>query len=56
MEYFPAALQDLADCFARLPGIGNNGSHGPQTLRVADGAATKFLNDQTHVVTPFPIQ
>ena len=23
MEYFPAALQDLADCFARLPGIGN---------------------------------
>ena len=23
MEYFPAALQDLADSFARLPGIGN---------------------------------
>ena len=23
MEYFPAALQDLADCFVRLPGIGN---------------------------------
>ena len=24
MFYFPAALQDLADQFARLPGIGGN--------------------------------
>ena len=46
MQYFPAALQDLADSFARLPGIGGKTAQrlAVHVLGMPDGDAQAFAD------------
>ena len=44
--------QDHQELVPRPVGIGNDPRHVPDPLGVADGAAAKFLYNQTHVGTP----
>ena len=46
MQYFPAALQDLADQFARLPGIGGKTAQrlAFHILSLSDDAAQAFAD------------
>ena len=38
MQFFPAALQDLADHFARLPGIGGKTAQQDGDVKVFESA------------------
>lgn len=46
MQFFPAALQNLADQFARLPGVGSKTAQrlAFHVLSLPDGEAEKFAN------------
>ena len=46
MQYFPAALQELADSFARLPGIGGKSAQrlAFHVLGMSDGEAQAFAD------------
>ena len=46
MQFFPAALQNLADQFARLPGVGSKTAQrlAFHVLSLPDGEAENFAN------------
>ena len=53
MHYFPAALQDLADQFARLPSIGRKSAQrlAFHILSMSDTDAKKFTDSIMNALT-----